>query len=336
MRTVIVLLISAPIHIASQEIEVQRLWPYPAGAWGPYSAPPCTTQSAADLHHRCGNSCTEREPFHCEQNDQVIPWWKQCDGVNDCQPSSNDPQHAIAGSRCALHMNASQPVVDAWCSADERGCDGILGRILDGKLAGIDYDWTSGVLQRTRVQAGQVARGTRLNLALFDTLENRVAWNYFRTSLERRYSGGVSCDQYYSDSETGVLYEEPGLISVSSLQAHGSIVFELGDSERGVVAVFRPELDQPLGEVDFDITVRTCSAVYETSPCSVHDVMVTITVVADVVNGLDDRSALIDRPGRPRTSAAAAVVPGFSFWSDRTLLISMWSWCPFLVIMKWN
>ena len=82
-------------------------------------------------------------------------------------------------------MNASTTSLPVWCAADERGCGSLLERVLEGRMAEVDYDEEAGVLTKG-VRTGAAVAGGRLDLALVDTLECPVAWNYFRTVLVRQ------------------------------------------------------------------------------------------------------------------------------------------------------
>ena len=169
-----------------------HVWPYPAdGAGAPWSSDasltPCDLSPSVDPGRarmtaaECPTDCADRAPYRCAAGGQEIAWWKACDGLNDCpDPSGRVP----VGSRCRIALDASTTTQQLLCADDELSCDSTLDRAMDGLVAGLHYNRSTGELF-TRPITASVALGSRVRIRLLDTLTaGGTGWNYFRMAIE--------------------------------------------------------------------------------------------------------------------------------------------------------
>ena len=94
-------------------------WPLPA-AEGGASAP-----GFCRLVEGCVVNCGETADFRCPAAEPdapraSVPWWKRCDGVNDCPPRANAPAHAARGLRSARIRSSGLTVKFITCSPANR------------------------------------------------------------------------------------------------------------------------------------------------------------------------------------------------------------------------
>lgn len=200
------LLLTLTIGLGLGQDSPQRtfVWPYPASS-GPWAtdptADPCSLRASEDSGRarlsamECPSDCGDRTPYRCLATQVQIPWWKVCDGINDC-PSSQIP----VGTRCGISMNASMDEQQVLCADDELACDSMLDRILDGRIGGVRYDRTSGQLSRYSLDAS-IPLGSAGRIPVLDRLDHGTGWNFFRMAVEGRYGGAVSCDTVRDTSQ---------------------------------------------------------------------------------------------------------------------------------------
>lgn len=192
------------------------VWPYPsAGPWAnDPSADPCQLIASEDIGRarmtssECPSNCGDRRPYRCAGTDVEIPWWKACDGLNDCPGS-----RTLVGTRCEIAMNMSTNEQPMPCADDELACDSTLDRALDGRVAGIRYNRTSGWLSKHTLTAS-VHLGSVVRIPVLDRLDHGTGWNFFRMAIEGRYGGGVSCDTV---RDTPMLIVLAGLLTLARL-----------------------------------------------------------------------------------------------------------------------
>lgn len=172
------------------------VWPYPsAGLWSnDPTADPCSLTASEDSGRarmtvaECPSDCGDRSPYRCAGTDVLVPWWKVCDGLNDCPGSQT-----LVGTRCEIAMDGDTQSQQLRCADDELACDSMLDRAMDGMVAGLRYNSTSGRLSKQSLLA-TVPLGTVARIPVVDRLDHGTGWNYFRMAIEGRYGGGVSCD----------------------------------------------------------------------------------------------------------------------------------------------
>ncbi|XP_070808754.1 LOW QUALITY PROTEIN: sortilin-related receptor [Pituophis catenifer annectens] len=94
------------------------------------TAPVGASSTSASVHGRCS-----RFEFECQQTKKCVPNWKRCDGLKDCQDSTDElncPTHSTLlcpsgfrcedGEACIMKMERCDGFLDCPDSSDEKNC----------------------------------------------------------------------------------------------------------------------------------------------------------------------------------------------------------------------
>jgi hypothetical protein len=284
----------------------EKVWPF-AAPWPDPLTDPCSLVAAGRgrlgaISGECPSDCGDRSSFVCPDGSAVIPWWKVCDGVNDCAVPG---AHGVpVGTHCGLALNTTTSEQLVLCSADEASCDPLLSRVMDGRVAGLEYDATHRVLRRHTIHTS-VRIDDRVRVPLLDNLAHGADWNYFRMAIEGRHGGGLGCDAYYSDGAQSVVSEEPPRLTLVQPPdpKQGSAIIETRDQFE---VVFHPCCGYR-GVVLLQVLLESCDVAYETTLCAAHPIAVALTISVNVTEALPADSGSSPAP-KPSSAVAAGVM----------------------------
>lgn len=230
---------------------------------------------------QCPVDCSNSGSFTCADGTTTIPYWRQCDGVNDC-PTDRDGNAVTVGTSCQ-HVAGEQSA----CATDEvgSGCSGMIDTMIGGGVTGLRNDGAPEML------TFDAPVNSKVTMRILDTLESSFLWDYHRAVIEGTTNSEcelyeqkevVSEDLYVVELSNVIEYLPEDLGSPTTYRQYfgqppPSIVDGIGSSrvqieaDKQVYIELKPTVGF-VGRVTFNYTIKSCDAArtYLHTPCALQ------------------------------------------------------------------